>query len=476
MTPIGATGSIDVSGIVSQLMQIERRPLQALETSLSGLETQLSAYGRLQAALASFQDAARALGQADTWNAVKASTSDESTVRATASAGAMAGNHTIEVAALAGRQTLASTAWAGADSVIGGGTLRIQFGTLDAAGTGFSADPDRPETAITIPSGATLAELRTAINAAAAGITATLVADGGGQRLMLRSAQTGETQAFRILADDLDGGTTDVAGLSALAFDPAAPEGGGRNLALAESARAASLSVNGLPISAEQNLLAETIENLTLELRAPTTGPVDVSLATDREALRERIDNFVKAYNDLSRLISEQTRYDEASRTAGPLQGNQIVNRIQQKLREILRETVGSGTLDSLNAAGIRLQRDGSLAMDESRIEATLANPKGLRALFASAAGDPGGPGIALRVVEILGQTLGADGAIATANESLRAREKAILDQQGRLESRLGDVERRLLRQYTALDASLSQMTSSLASIQTLLKSTESQA
>ncbi len=473
MASIGAMGSIDVNGIVSQLMQIERQPLQTIQATMAGIQTRLSAFGKLQSALASFQDAARALTRTDTWQAASATSTDETSVLATAGSGAIAGGYTIEVAQLAQRQTLASTAFADSAAVIGGGTLRIRMGTLDAAGTAFTPDVARPESAITIAAGATLADVRDAINAAGAGITASLVADGTGQRLMLRSAETGAMQAFSIAVDDDDGGHSDASGLSGLAFDPAAGAGAGRNLQQTQSAQDARVSVNGLQVSAQGNRLIGVVENVTVELRRVTSAPVEVNVSSDAEALRGSLDAFVKSYNDLNKLIADQTRYDPASKTAGPLQGNQTALRAQAQMREILRATVGTGTPNSLNAAGIELQRDGSLAIVDGRAKAALANPAALQALFAARGATPAEDGLARRLVAKLGDLLGGDGPMVGATDSLRARERSMQQQQERLESRLSEVQKRLLRQYTALDANLSRITGAFAGIQGLLNSNQ---
>lgn len=469
MSTISASSSLDVRGIVDQLMQIEQRPLQTMERTLSGIQTQLSAYGRLQSALAGFQDAARALARYDTWDAATAVSSDEASVLATAHAGAHPGGHSIEVFQLANRQTLASTAFASADAPVGGGTLHIRMGSLDDAGTGFSPDSGRPEVSIEIAEGATLAEVRDAINAAGAGVRASLVVDGSGQRLMLRSTDSGSAQAFRIRVDDTDGSHTDATGLSALAFDPAAGAGSGRNLQLTQTAQDARLSVDGLAISAAGNRLEGVIENMTIDLRRPTTAPVEIMATSDRDSLRAALDGFVKAYNTLSSLISEQTRYDADTRTAGPLQGKQTPLRVQQQIRELMRSTIGDGPLDSLNAMGLELQRDGTLAVNETRLSAALAQPDTVRAFFAQPADESGPGGLAHRLVDRLGDLLASDGSLPNATEALRMRERSIQQQQERLNARLSEIEKRLLRQYTALDANLARIQGSFAGLDALL-------
>src|SRR5690606_27039055 len=109
----------------------------------------------------------------------------------------------------------------------------------------------------------------------------TLVSDAGGQRLMLRSTETGAEQAFRIAVDDADGGSTDTSGLSALAFDPAATAGAGRNLSMTQTAQNALVTVNGLAVEAKGNKLEGVIENVTIDLKRVTTAPVEVGIDAD---------------------------------------------------------------------------------------------------------------------------------------------------------------------------------------------------
>jgi flagellar hook-associated protein 2 len=466
MSTISASSNLDVNGIVSQLMQIERRPLQSIQNTLSGIQTKLSAFGKLQSSLSAFQDAARALTRTDTWGAAKASSSDETAMTASAGSGAIPGGYSIEVSQLAQRQTIATGTYADGAAVVGGGTLRIRMGSLDAAETTFSADPERAEVSIAIAPGATLADVRNAINAAGAGVTASLVADGSGQRLMLRSADTGAMQAFSIAADsDGSGG----GGLSALAFDPAGGASPAASMVRTQSAQDALVTVNGLQVSAKGNRLEGVVENVSIELKRVTTAPVEITVASDAASLRGSLDAFVKAYNEVNRQIADQTRYDPATKIAGPLQGNQTALRMQQQLREILRSTAGTGSPNSLNALGIELQRDGSLAITGIKLDAALASPGTVKSFFAATGATPQDAGLAQRLITKLGDLLSGDGALPGATDSLKSRQRSAEQQQERINSRLTDIEKRLVRQYTALDANLSRITGSFAGIQGLL-------
>lgn len=470
MATISGVSNLDVGSIVSQLMQVERQPMQSIEKTLSGIQTQLSSWGKVQSALSTLQDAARALGQKDTWTAATASSGDTDIVQVTAASGALAGSWSIEVLALAGRQTVAGAALASADAVVGGGTLRIQLGTLDAGTAAFTADPERPEMDIGIADGATLAEVRDAINAAGAGVTASLVADGNGQRLMLRSSETGAAQAFSISATNA--GSDPASTLDSLSYDPATDSGG---MQRTQAAADATVKINGLMVTAAGNRLEGVIGDVTLDLRRTSPGPVEIDVRSDTRALRAKIDTFVKAYNDLNRLIADQTRYDPATKSAGPMQGNQMVVRVQQQMREMLRTTVGSGDLDSLNAIGVALQRDGSLAVDESGMTAALALPEQLRAFFAGTGSGTGQEGFADLLVQRTKALLDPEGLLANATDSLKTRQRSVEQQQERFENRLNEIQKRLMRQYTALDTSLSRINGSFAGIEGLLNNLNNQ-
>lgn len=465
MATISGTSNLDVAGIVSQLMQIERRPMQSIEKTLSGIQTQLSAWGKMQSALSTLQDAARKLGRNETWKAASTTSSDESFVKATAGSGAIAGSYSIEVLSLASRQTLASGSYASTDAIVGGGTLSIQLGTLSVDGTTFTADAGRAKVDITIADGATLAQVRDAINAAGAGVTASLVADGTGQRLMLRSADTGAAQAFSVVG--ANAGTDPSSQLSALSFDPVAGSGMQRT----QTASDASVKVNGLTVAAAGNRLDGVIENVTLELKRETTAPIDIGVASDAKALRESLDGFVKAYNDLNKLIADQTRYDPATKSAGPLQGNQSAVRVQYRMREMLRMTIGDGPANSLNAIGLELQRDGSLSVNESKMTKALAAPEKLQAFFATVGDTPEQEGFAHRLVKSVGNLLDTEGTLPAVTDSLKARQRSAEQQQERLEARLAEIQKRLMRQYTALDANLSRISGSFAGVEGLLNS-----
>lgn len=447
-TSVGGLSNIDVNSIVSQLMAVERQPLQAISRTLSGIQTKLSSFGKLQSQLSAFQDAARALTRAGTWEAAKATSSSETNLRAVAGSEAVAGSYRVVVDHLATRQAVAGAPQAGADTVMGAGTLTIQLGTWNATAGTFADDVARPAVAVTLAAGSTLAQVRDAINAADAGVTASLVNDGSGTRLMIRSADTGASNAFRITA-------TGDAGITDLAFDPTDPLATGS--AMTVEPLDAALTIDGLDVTSPSNTIDDAIEGVTLDLRKGDPGtPIDIAVATDTEALKAAINKFVTAWNELNALITKETRYDAATKVAGTLQGNGTVVSLQRQLRAVMQAEVDGVSLQRLSDAGLQTQRDGSLSINAARLDAALADPESLAGLFMATGATSDGDGIAKRFDALLTDLLGVDGMISDASENLRAMQERTTDRQEAFERRMTLVEERLRRQYTALDAQLS--------------------
>ena len=460
MAITATTGVIDVQGIVDQLMTLEKAPLDKLTAANSTIQTRISAFGSLKSQLAAVQDAARTLYSTSTWQATAIKSSNEDAVKVTSTGGAAKGAMSVSVQQLAQSQSASTGKYASSSAEVGGGTLSIQLGS--AAGGSFTADAERAAVSINIAENATLADVRNAINSAKAGVSASLVNDGGQTRLMLRSTETGEANAFSISA-------TGSSGLGALAFTP----GAGGSMTQMQAAQDAKYSIDGLELSSSKNSVTNAVDGVNLELRQVTTASVGVELTADNEAMKGNVDAFVTAYNALNTSLTSLTKYDQATGTAGMFQGDFVVVQVQSKLRAMLgglftpsttTDTGGSGSglsLTRLSDAGLEVQRDGSLKLNEARFQAASADPTALRALFGAtdaANSSSNGNGIARRISDLLGQVLGNDGAITGAIETLERRVSANSQRQTDLESRLESTRARLVRQYSQLDANLQSM------------------
>jgi flagellar hook-associated protein 2 len=457
----GIGSGLDVNSLVSQLMAVESQPLTLLQSKATKLQTSLSAFGQLSSALSTFQSAASALSTPAKWQVFAATSSNDAGVSAATTSAAHPGNYAVRVDKLAQTETLASNVIPSNAVSVGTGSLTISLGTL-SNGT-FTANSANTPTTITIPAGSdSLTAIRDAINAAGAGVTASIVNVGNGSRLMLSANASGAANAIKVSVADNDGNNTDGSGLSQLAYDPAAPAGAGKNMTETVAAQDAAFNVNGIDITASSNLVTSAVEGLTLSLKQVSATPVNIAVNNDTTTLLASVNSFVKSYNDLNTTITNLTKYDAATSTGGPLQGDFTALNVLNQLRSTIQSTFSGQTGDfvHLSDVGIAFQKDGSLTLDSTKWSSA-TNDLGKVARLFSAIGTTGSPtsqGFAKRLSDIAANLVGPDGSITSRTAGIQSSIKDNGRQQTDMSDRLSQVEARLKKQYSALDTTLSSM------------------
>ncbi|MFG6448177.1 flagellar filament capping protein FliD [Roseateles sp. BYS180W] len=456
ITNVGIGSGQNYESIIQGLVNAERTPINLLDKRTSGLKTQLSAFGKLQSSLSSMRDAAAKLATPELWNTLGASSSDATAVTATATSSGAAGSYNVTVNRLAAAQNIASAAVASGSS-LGTGTLTIELGQWNADQSGFT--PKSGSSAVSINIGAgqdSLSSVRDKINAAGAGVLASVVNDASGSRLVLRSATTGESQGFRVSVADDDGTNNDASGLSALAFDPSQ---GISQATQTQRATNAEAIINGLTISAETNQLSNAIDGLSFTLLKPATATISVK--QDQDTVKKAVSDFIAAYNANIQLLRDQTKYDEGSKTAGPLQGDSTAITLQGALRAITSgNTTLASTYNRLSTIGVDIKADGTLSLNDSKLNTALGNMADVKQLFMGVdSANPNNSGLATRWRTFADQALGFDGALASRQKGLQGRIDSNDKQRSNMEDRIALVEKRLRAQYNTLDKNMGQLT-----------------
>lgn len=396
MTTVSGTSTIDVNAIVSSLMSVERQPLSLIANRKSAFEARLSAFGTLKSALSTFQTSVGALASASKFNAQTVTSASPSVFTATSNGKATAGDNAITVNQLARSQKIAMDGVTNTTDVIGTGKLTISFGTFTpevvspATPASFTPNPNKAGFEVTIDSSNnTLAGVRDAINAANGGVTATIVNNGSVNRLVITSKDTGEVNGLRIAVQDDDGNSTDTSGLSRLAYDPMAGNGSGRNLSQLQTPLNALLNIDGIDVVKSSNTVSDAIEGVTLNLLTTSNSQaVNLSVATDQAKIRESVTAFVDAYNKVMETLSNLTRFDETGRSSGRLLGDATTRSISTQLRTVISRTIDTGgTITSLSDIGVAFQRDGKLAIDNTKLTNAMTNNfNDIAALFSTSA------------------------------------------------------------------------------------------
>lgn len=459
LSSAGIGSGLDVRNIVQQLMAIERQPLQALQTNNKRTQDQLSAYGRLQSAMTTLQDAARRLTDATTWRATTVTSASTTAVSATSGGNTPAGSYAVNVTRLASAQTLSSQAFAGKEEALGPGSLTIEMGTWGAGQTTFTPDAGRAAATLRFdPPNDSLEDVADAINAADAGVSASIVTDASGTRLAIRSTVTGETNGFRLSVIDDDGNDGDLAGLSRLAFDPSS---GIARMTQGLAAANATATINGIPVNSATNEVTNVMDGMSFKLVATTTAPVEVTVNRDTAAMKKNVTDFANAYNDLMKLMREQTRTPEGEGAGGILQGDASAVGLARQLRTLAGGSSGAATaFTRLADIGLEPQRDGSLKINDKKLEAALGNLPELQNFFARNEDGTASDGFGQLFRTFASDRLDTDGTLSARQRALRERIEANGDRQEVLEQRLALVEKRLNEQYSRLDTTVARFSS----------------
>lgn len=423
-----SAGTLDVPSLVSQLMSVERRPIDNLNTKVASYQTKISSFGTLSGLVSSFQTALKSLNTS--LLGYSATASDTSVFSAFASSTAAAGTYSLEVSFLAKAQSMLAAGQASMVDPIGGaGPTQVTF---TVGGT---------PTAITINETDSLQGISDAINAANMGVSATIIYDGT-YRLAISSNSTGVSSNFTITTD-ANNSAVDNLLITGMVNTPG---------------QDAAFKVNGIQITSPSNTITDAIQGITLTLTKTTATPVTLTVARDTSAISTAVSGFVDAYNALASQLKSRSAYGTATSPAPALAGDGTVRLMQDQLRGILMTPASGGTLTSLSQVGVSYQADGTLKLDSSKLSSAMANNfSDVTNLFSSATG------YVTRLDAWATSVVQTGGLIDTRTQSLNTFIKGYTDKIAKLEARMVILQKQYTTTYSNLNLLLNSMNSTSA-------------
>lgn len=339
----GLTG-FDWRALVDQLMQVESYPLQNIQKRVDSQEAKKEAWSKLDSLLKDLRTASQKLLDRSAFSKTNATvgttSSGNSPFKATVTGNAATGFHQIEIVSLAEAEVMASHGFASSTSALNvSGSFMINGKT------------------IMIDANDSLATIRDVINAAGAGVSASVVetVPGSEYKLVIKSDTQGEAGI-----DYID------------AFGTGASLG----LSVVVDGADAVLVVDGLEVRRTANTVTDVIEGVTLELYRTSGGEkVSLALSPDRDAIAEVVDAWVKAYNETKRFINDQRTAPQEGAKAPPLFSDSGLRQAERSLQSALGF--------DLSILGITRTKEGLIEFDKHTFLTQLeADPESLKALF----------------------------------------------------------------------------------------------
>jgi len=474
----GIGSGMDIDSMVSAIVAAERAPK---ESQLANLEkkttTQLTSLGQLKSAISNFQSALSTLNSPSSFLARTASSSDTKVVTATASQSAQAGSYKIDVQQLAGSSKVALAAVDGS-AKINTGSLSIHVGGKEMASITVDASNN------------TLTGVRDAINEAGKnqGLSATIVTDDHGSRLVLTGTQAGEGNDITVSVEEIGvevgrvslselaySGPTAKPVLADFAAEPnpedalatalAAYEKRGQTLATAQSAK---LTIDGLTVTRDSNSISDVADGLSFELKG--AGATTLTIARDEAGVETNIKKFVDAYNTLMTFINAETNVTPVNDTSAPvvgaLVGDSSVRSLVNTIRSELVAPHGEGAIRALADMGITTKKDGTLDMDSAKVKKAISTDfEGVAVYFT------GDNGLASRLGDRVKPYTDSDGVLSSRTDSLQATLDKVDKQKADLATRMKAVEERLYKQFNTMDSLVSQLMNTSDSLAQLFDS-----
>lgn len=362
---LGTGSGIDTAGLVDSLVDAQfSYKNQSYDKKAETLTAQISAVSDLKNTISDFANALQNLVKGGTLQ-TQPTTSNADAVKVTGLSGAKLTGLSASVAVdqLATAQTAHSGAIADRSAAMGTGTLTLTLGNAtvsNGAMTDFTAGSATP-VSITIDStNNSLDGIAAAINRANAGVTASILSDGQGARLVLKGA-TGAAQGFTLSAQ------SDSGDLSAIAVGP-----GAGATTIGAAAQDAKLTVDGVALTRPTNSIDDLISGVRIDLLQPTTGnPVSIGASPATAALKHAVNDYVDTYNQLIAMVGK-----DIDAKTGALRSDPAAQALGRQLGALTLTNIvndgPAGSPQTLAEIGVATNRDGSLRVVDSDLDAAI--------------------------------------------------------------------------------------------------------
>jgi flagellar hook-associated protein 2 len=445
----GLISGMDTGTLISQLMQVEANPQTLLKTKLTATTADAAAYRAVNTRFDALKTAAEAVTKASSWTTTKATTSAATAATATAGSSALPGSLTFNVTKLAATHSLIGpelTSTVPSTATTPASATNVPFGSTITVTDAQGQNP----TTFAVGGTGSIADAVTAINKQTAlGLTATAmqVADGT-FRLQVSAGGSGAAKTFGLTTDTGHTFTTLTAGTDA-------------ELSVG--------TVTPFTVKSPTNTFTGLLPDTTITVAAMTTTPVTVNVTADPDAVTAKVSSLISAANG---VLSTITSYSSGTSATATLKGDSTLRQLSTQILSAISSAVGAD--GSAAAAGLQLNKDGTIAFDSAKFTATLkANPALAQRLFAGtpaslgADGAVGGnddvaavTGIAGRLAEI------GKNASDTTTGTLTLLAKSEDAQAKDIEARIADWDLRLALRKTTLTRQFTAMETALGTLQ----------
>ncbi|MFN5100535.1 MAG: flagellar filament capping protein FliD [Burkholderiaceae bacterium] len=226
----------------------------------------------------------------------------------------------------------------------------------------------------------------------------------------------------------------------------------------------AELRVNGLTLKRSSNTVTDAIPGLTLNLQGTTPSAATLALSRDPSKLKEKVQALVKSYNDtmsdFAILSGPKNKKDETDVYSGSLQNDSTLSNLKIQLRSLFtgNSSTPGGSVQALRDLGVSIQKDGTLAIDEKKLDSALAdNYTEIVTMMTADRENKSNFGVSKRglagdAVKRLNDLMGTSGLLMSQTESSQRQIKRYETDLANLEKRMEILLARYTQQFSIMD------------------------
>lgn len=414
----GLASGMDVNGMIDALVKANSARLSVMQSRVNATKAASTAISDVGSLLAKLKTSVDGLSDSSLVQGLGASSSDTA-LGASVTGAASSGRYSVVVDALAQEYRAYTDPVAdSSEPLYQSGTMTIQVG-------------DGPATNIDIEGVDSLDSIAKRINEANIGVKVSTFNDGTQVRLQIRGVDSGAGNEVTITGLDL--------GVN--------KEGNAK-----QQAQSAHLLIDGFDVYSKTNQIAGAIPGVTLTATKKTTDAATIEIKSDPENIKSKIQAVVSAYNSVIGKVQSLAGYGSTKATNEMLAGDSTLRRLTSKMSSTIMTVVPTdSSYQTLNSIGISLNRDGTLAFDDSKLTKALAtNPDAVMKVLAGSSSSDGVMDIMGDLVDTFNRT--GDGLLMNKRTTLEGNAKRMQDRAGDEQSRLDNYRAQLERQFQAMD------------------------
>lgn len=415
----------DFQSVIDRSVAIASLPLAQLNNTKLALTNEATALTSLQTKLTNFQSAVEKIGAALGSNSLQTTLVPSGPVSASVSEGAGEGTYTIEVTSLGSyantmsNNTLTTVADPAKDNLTASTSLTLTVGAKSFQLT---------------PAGGSLNDLVSSINAAGAGVRASIVNVGStsspSYRLSVQNSALGDVPI------QLNDGSQDL--LSTLS--PGA---------------LATYKVNGLNTEVESDSRTVTLApglTITLAQKSEEGKPTTIDIQRTNFSLQNALQSFADSYNA---IVTELDLHRGSAK--GALSGSAAVTSAASVLRTLGTYTTASGDISTLTNLGLEFSKEGKLSLNTTLFSQATGDDFSAVTTFLGSADKEG-------FLKFAGDTM--DGLLDSEKGSFPSLINSVNNQITRQNALIDDNQQRISALQTSLESQMAAADAMIASLE----------